>query len=130
MRRSFQKLDLLHKCYATPNTIDNDFYLRLGTFNRLLTPVEIEEISTNIRNLLAKQSPLYISIDRSNLAFARYGDLFFSLKHTKILSLSISNADNLRQMYDGTKLNTFNNDSFAIKNLHFNKRTGSHISSW
>ena len=99
LRRSFQKFNLLHKYHTTPDAIDNDFYLRLGTINTQLSVIEIEAIANKIRNLLANKPALYIPIDKENIALAQYKDLSLTPAKTKIVPISAITADYLQQMY-------------------------------
>lgn len=99
LRRSFQQFNLLHKYHVTPEAMDNDFYLRLGTINAVLTPSKMRVIATEIRNLLEKL-PLYIPINKENVAFARYQDLSLTPETTKIMPISEITTNNLQQMYD------------------------------
>ena len=99
LRRNFQQFNLLHKYHPTPEAIDNDFYLRLGTINARLTATEIKAIAAQMRNWLAERSPLDISIGKNNLAFARYQDLSLTPSKTQIVPISEITADRLRQMY-------------------------------
>ena len=99
LRRNLQQFNLLHKYHQTPEAIDNDFYLRLGTINRQLTSEEINTISTDIRNLLATQPPNYIPITVNDLAFARYQDLLLTPVTTKAIAVTEISANQLLQLY-------------------------------
>lgn len=99
LRRNFQQFNLLHKYHQTPEAIDNDFYLRLGTIDRQLTSQEIDAIATGIRNLLATQPPYYIPITLDNLAFARYRDLKLTPATTKVIPVAEISADRLKLLY-------------------------------
>ena len=98
LRRSFQQFNLLHKYHATTEAIDNDFYLRLGTINALLSVEEIEAIANEIRVLLAA-STVYIPLRSKDLAFVRYQDLQLTPSTTKIVSISDITASQLEQLY-------------------------------
>ena len=99
LRRKFQDFSLLHKYHATPDATDNDFYLRLGTIDTQLPAVETEEIATKVRNILAERSPLYVPINRENIAFARYQDLFLTPAKTEIVPITEITVERLQQMY-------------------------------
>ena len=99
LRRKFQDFSLLHKYHATPDVIDNDIYLRLGTIDTQLSTVETEEIATKVRNLLAKRSPLYVPINKENIAFARYQDLSLTPDKTEVVPIAEITVDRLEQMY-------------------------------
>ena len=100
LRRSFQQFNLLHKYHATPEAIDNDFYLRLGTVDAVLTPEVIQTISKDVCNQLGSQNPLYVAIERDNLTIARYQDLSLTPATTKTLPIRDLTINKLKQMYD------------------------------
>lgn len=100
LRRSFQKFNLLHKYHGTPQAIDNDFYLRLGTINCQLTTEEANAIAINIQNLLENQPPIYISLNPENIALAQYQDLSLNPANTKIVSMLDITSSQLEQMYN------------------------------
>lgn len=99
LRRNLQQFNLLHKYHDSPEAIDNDFYLRLGTLDRQLTSEEIDAIATDIRNLLATQPPYYIPIALDDLAFARYQDLLLTPATTKVIPVTEISATRLQQLY-------------------------------
>ena len=88
LRRDLQQFNLLHKYHKTDHAIDNDFYLRLGTIDRRLTSSEIEEIATDMRDLLATLPALYIPINLENLVLVEYQDLSLTPATTKIIPLT------------------------------------------
>lgn len=98
LRRDLQRFNLLHKYHATPDDIDNDFYLRLGTIATKLTLSDIEAIATDIRNILAAQ-PLYVPIRLKNLAFAQYQDLSLTPVTTKIIPVTEISPKQFQQLY-------------------------------
>ncbi|MEL6910425.1 MAG: hypothetical protein AAFO85_09500 [Cyanobacteria bacterium J06598_4] len=97
-RYSFQQFNLLHKYHATPEAVDNDFYLRLGTISRQLTATETNIIAAEIRNLLAA-SPIDISIGLNNLAFVQYQDLQLTPATTKVIPVGSITPSQLEQLY-------------------------------
>ena len=97
LRRSFQQFGLLHKYHTHPDSIDNDFYLRLGTVNTQLSIEEINTIATDVRDLLAIS--VSIPIEICNLAFARYQDLQLTPATTKIVTVKNITASQLKQLY-------------------------------
>ena len=99
LRRNLQQFNLLHKYHETPEAIDNDFYLRLGTIDRQLTSQEIDAIAIDLRNLLATQPPTYIPITLNDLAFARYQDLSLTPATTKVIPVTEISANQLQQLY-------------------------------
>ena len=44
LRRNLQQFNLLHQDHQTPDAIDNDFYLRLGTISGKLSSEVIQAI--------------------------------------------------------------------------------------
>ena len=98
LRRDLHQFNLLHKYHSNPDAIDNDFYLRLGTINKQLTPVEENAIATEIRNLLSTQSPLYIPINLNNLVFVQYQDLLLHPATTKVISINQFKSDQLDEI--------------------------------
>ena len=100
LRRSFQQFNLLHKYHNDVDAIDNDFYLRLGTIARPLDELERQKIATIIRDFLAKRSPLLLTLDRENLAFAKYRDLSLTPETTTTKFLDEVDLDWLMTLYD------------------------------
>lgn len=98
LRRNLQQFNLLHKYHDSPEAIDNDFYLRLGTLVRQLTSEEVDAIAMDIRNLLVTQ-PYYIPITLDDLAFARYQDLLLTPATTKVIPVTEISANQLQQLY-------------------------------
>lgn len=98
LRRRFQQFNLLHKYHATPEAVDNDFYLRLGTINGQLTIAEADLITREMRNLL-ESSSTYVSISLDNLTFVQYQDLQLSPATTKVIPVSSITLSQLEQLY-------------------------------
>lgn len=99
LRHSFEQFNLLHKYHATPEAIDNDFYLRLGTIDGELSTVKLEAIANETRNFLAQKSPLYIPLTKADLAFAQYRDLSLTPSKTTIVPISDITVERLKRMY-------------------------------
>jgi hypothetical protein len=99
LRRDLQQFNLLHKYHATPDDIDNDFYLRLGTIQADLTLSEIDAIASEICDLLEAQTTLSIPIQLENLAFVQYQDLSLTPKTTKVLLIQEITTTQLEQLY-------------------------------
>ena len=99
LRRDLQRFGLLHKYHTTPDDIDNDFYLRLGTINAQLTSAEIQAISTEIRDWLETQPALHIPVTINDLAFAQYQDLTLAIATTKVVPVSEITVKQLEQLY-------------------------------
>ena len=98
LRRNLQQFNLLHKYHATPDAMDNDFYLRLGTIDAQATAAEINAIAIEIRNILAI-SPLSIPIDFNSLAFVQYQDLQLTAATTKVIPVAKITPDLLVRLY-------------------------------
>ncbi|MGF1542002.1 MAG: hypothetical protein ACFCU5_16400 [Pleurocapsa sp.] len=98
LRRSFQQFNLLHKYHQKPDAIDNDFYLRLGTIEGKISTKDKNKIETDIREILSKQA-VDLVLDKNNLAFAQYRDLSLTLETTKILPVTESNLEKLKELY-------------------------------
>ncbi|AFZ34723.1 hypothetical protein Sta7437_1152 [Stanieria cyanosphaera PCC 7437] len=99
LRRQAQQFNLLHKYHQTPNSIDNDFYLRLGTIKGKLSANEIFLIEQKIRENLQLQPPFYVSINQNDLAFVKYQDLTLPLETTEILPLTEATETKLQRLY-------------------------------
>lgn len=99
LRRSFQKFNLLHKYHSTAESVDNDFYLCLGTINHYLSREEIQTIATDIRNLLEAQPALYIPINKKDIAFVQYQDLSLTPRKTKVIPISKITVQDLNEVY-------------------------------
>lgn len=99
LRRDLQQFNLLHKYHAIQESIDNDFYLRLGTIDAMLTPETIQVISGEIRNLLKIQSSGKIALGKENLAFAQYQDLSLDPAITQTIPVSEITTNKLKQLY-------------------------------
>lgn len=104
IRRHAQEFNLLHKYHSTTNSIDNDFYLRLGTIVGEFNPQQISWLEQEIRNFLQAQVPVDIYLDRNDLAFVRYEDLNLSLSTTEMLPLTQATATKLQQFYEKLSL--------------------------
>ena len=98
LRRSFQRFGLLHKYHASLDSVDNDFYLRLGTIETELSASEINSIAADVCNLLATQA-IHIPVNLNNLAFARYQDLQLTSATTKAIPVDSITANQLEQLY-------------------------------
>jgi len=99
LRRSFQKFNLLHKYHSTTESIDNDFYLRLGTINCQLSKANADAIATDLRNLLEAQPALNVPLNQEDIAFVQYQDLSLTPRKTKVIPISQITPENLNQMY-------------------------------
>ncbi|MEL6438175.1 MAG: hypothetical protein AAFQ80_02800 [Cyanobacteria bacterium J06621_8] len=99
LRRNLQRFNLLHKYHPTPEAIDNDFYLRLGTINSKLTSAAIAEVARDLRHLLASEIAIEITINIQDLVLAQYQDLLLTPATTKIIPTGEITADQLKQLY-------------------------------
>jgi hypothetical protein len=100
LRRELQQFNLLHKYHETPDAVDNDFYLRLGTIHADLTLSELEAIATEICNLLEAQAALSIPIQLENLAFVQYQDLALTPATTKVIPVTEISPQELLGLFD------------------------------
>lgn len=99
LRCNFQQFNLLHQYYKTPDSIDNDFYLRLGTIESELTAEAIKVIENDIRHILKNKLVVDLDLDIHDLAFAQYQDLSLTPKTTKILPVTAATLDQVRKLY-------------------------------
>jgi hypothetical protein len=100
LRRELQQFNLLHKYHETPDAVDNDFYLRLGTIKADLTLSELEAIAIEIRNLLEAQAALSIPIQLENLAFVQYQDLALTPATTTAVPVTEMSSQELLGLFD------------------------------
>ncbi|MEL6930838.1 MAG: hypothetical protein AAFO95_19725 [Cyanobacteria bacterium J06600_6] len=98
LRRNFQQFGLLHKYHNASDSVDNDFYLRLGTIGTKLSTSEIDLISTDVRDLLSTFT-VSIPLSLNNLAFAKYQDLQLTPETTKVVPVASITASQLKQLY-------------------------------
>ena len=99
LRRNLQQFNLLHKYHDSPDAVDNDFYLRLGTITVSLTSAAIAAIVRDLRNLLATHPAVDITVNQQDLAFAQYQDLLLTPGTTKVVPITEMTADHLEQLY-------------------------------
>jgi hypothetical protein len=100
LRRELQQFNLLHKYHATPDAVDNDFYLRLGTIHADLTLLELEAIATEIRDLLEAQAALSIAIQPENLAFVQYQDFALTPATTRVIPVTEISPQDFLGLFD------------------------------
>jgi hypothetical protein len=98
IRRQAQQFNLLHKYHQFPQSIDNDFYLRLGTITGKLETKEMMIIEQEIKEILQSQS-VNISLRLDDLAFVKYQHLTLPLATTEILPVVEATEDKLQQLY-------------------------------
>ena len=99
LRHELQQFNLLHKYYVEPDTVDNDFYLRLGTIDPTLPFDEMKEIATKIRNLLEVSPPWDIPLNLEDLAFARYQHFTLPPETTTTMSLAETTIGKIKRLY-------------------------------
>ena len=99
LRRNLQQFNLLHKYHDTPEAVDNDFYLRIGTINSRLNNTKIESIAVEMRNLLETHPALDLALNLGDLAFAHYQDLLLTPATTRIFPVTEITAQQLEQLY-------------------------------
>ena len=104
LRHDLQQFNLLHKYYDEPDTVDNDFYLRLGTIDAALPCDEMKAIATEIRNLL-ETSPLWdIPLSLKDLAFARYQHFTLPPETTTTIPLAGTTVSKIERFYGINRL--------------------------
>jgi hypothetical protein len=99
LRRAGQNFNLLHKYHRDLESIDNDFYLRLGTIEGKLSNEEILRIESEVRKILSDSSPLNIILDRKDISFARYQDLVLTPKTTITIPLLDATPSQIELLY-------------------------------
>ena len=99
LRHELQQFNLLHKYYVEPDTVDNDFYLRLGTIDAALPFDEMKAIATDIRNLLETLPPWDISLNLEDLAFARYQHFTLPPETTTTMPLAETTVSKIERFY-------------------------------
>lgn len=99
LRLGAQKFNLLHKYHHPLNAVDNDCYLRVGSFTELPSSDIRYEIEHQIRTRLAAMPPIYELIDHTNLVLVRYQEPTLRLNETQVWSLDELNAEQLACLY-------------------------------
>lgn len=100
LRRNAQRFNCLHKHHSLPQTIDNDFYLCLGIIKKPLKPKDISLVQKKIRKILQAKPPIYISLEKKDLAFVKYQDPSLPIKTTQITRLSEVTRDKFEELYN------------------------------
>lgn len=104
LRLGAQSFNLLHKFHARPEAVDNDLYLRLGVL-RNLTPEgagALRELEGRIRNSLRERTPVHVSVETGNVAFARYEETTLAPGSTRRVALREATAADLEALYPGS----------------------------
>lgn len=74
-RRSFNKINILHKWHKSELDIDNDFYFVLGQVDvKSIDDQYIPKVEENIRHKMACSEPIKLEVDRSTLSIVCYSD--------------------------------------------------------
>ena len=98
-RLGAQNFNLLHKFHARLDSVDNDFYLRLGVLREVTSEEGLRIIEGEIREFLRNQPPIYVSVENDHLAFAGYEELTLKTETTQIIPLRFATKENLEQLY-------------------------------
>ncbi len=98
-RYQAQKFNLLHKYHAHSKSIDNDFYLRLGTIKGQFEPDLLASIEAKIRNNLQSILSTTIVLQPENIAFVWYQDLSLPLETTKVIPLTEITEQKFIELY-------------------------------
>lgn len=72
-RRSFNKVNILHKWHRTPTEIDDDFYLVLGQVQGLQKDLK-EQLIESMRQFLCIDITTNVTVDRNSLSVVGYSD--------------------------------------------------------
>jgi hypothetical protein len=97
-RRRAQPFGILHKYHNTPDDIDNDCYMRLGTISDPIDTELTPKIETEIREILRLQ-PIEIAIDTGNLQWIGYRELPPKPETTAIAPLGDATEERLKSWY-------------------------------
>ena len=100
LRRNSQQFNFLHKHHTLPQTIDNDFYLRLGIVEEPLQAEAIYLVQDKIRTILQTKSPIYIPLEKKDLAFVQYQYPSLPLDTTQVTYLREITRDKLAKLFD------------------------------
>jgi hypothetical protein len=99
LRLEGQNFNILHKYYQSINSVDNDFYLRLGMFQDKLFDREIDSIEQQVKNYLRSLTPLYLSVDIDSISFTYYQDEFLTPETTRVIPLKTATPEELQAVY-------------------------------
>jgi len=84
-RRSFNRLNILHKYHKNESTIDNDFFFVLGQVNRdVLTNEEIFDVEIKMRQFMASHDPIILRVNVCSLRLVSYFDAKLPLDTSKV----------------------------------------------
>jgi hypothetical protein len=101
IRRDLQQFNCLHKYHQSPQDLDNDFYLRLGTITGNFTSDLMVKSQQKINGYLQNATQSNISLSQADLAFVKYQDLTLPITTTEIYALSYLNENRelIQQLY-------------------------------
>jgi len=85
-RRSFNKVNVLHKWHRTPDEVDDDFYLVLGRVKQIKEN-EKEHLVDVMRHYLSTQLTTYVALERDCLSVVRYIDPQLPVSSSSALSI-------------------------------------------
>ena len=86
-RQQAQQFNLLHK-YQPLNTVDNDFYLRIGEISPDIPEKKRIAVEYKIRELLKTQSPILLPLNQQSIQFTQYQDLSLPITTTQALDIT------------------------------------------
>lgn len=106
-RLGAQSFNLLHKFHGRPESVDNDFYLRLGVLEAVESEHGLRRIEGELRELLRSWPPIYVSIEKDRLAFAGYADLTLNPATTHVVPLQSASKKDLVNLYPRRMLDNY-----------------------
>lgn len=98
-RLECQDFNLLHKYHKQADSIDNDFYMRIGFLREPLTDVAKEKIEQKVRYDLSHISPIELLVDLETLKFLGYQDISPKLDTTKVISVKDTTSKEIEALY-------------------------------
>jgi hypothetical protein len=102
-RLGAQSFNLLHKFHGRVESVDNDFYLRLGVLKGVTSEESLRRIEGELRELLRSWPPTYISIEKESIAFAGYNEVTLDMETTQVVSLSSATKQDVEKLYPRKK---------------------------
>lgn len=99
IRRNAQNFNFLHKYHHTPDAVDNDCYMRIGTLQQELPTEQVQIIEHKMQEILSQHQPIYSPINRQNLVFIRYEDVKLPPQTTKAIPLAEATVSQLENLY-------------------------------
>ncbi|WP_013321311.1 hypothetical protein [Gloeothece verrucosa] len=99
LRLEFQRFNLLHKYHPKADSLDNDFYIRLGVLKVKPSDEKIKLIENRIRNCLKASCLVDILVDLENLSFVGYQDTSLPVTTTKVIPLKAATVAQIELLY-------------------------------